>query len=353
MTIERNMTMSNHDLDWLVSQQPDEPPLDPGARERALRALVQHTSSAQRDRGPNLGDLFRTRRFGIPALMGIAALAAAAVVIISGGGRAQTTPGTSATQSHALHASAHRTAVRTPLVRLADDVSTSPVPAGNATVVERTTTSADGQATTVYDLYADDGRYFFSPTQGGLAGEVGAHHNLAGGQFAREIAAAKLAFTGDVQTAAQDMADAPDPSHVVNRNEKVNQAAIKAKEAATGQPVGGGTLFDNYAWEDSQDALVAGSGQPDVRAGVLRILATLPGVTVTHGTSGGQPTLELTAGTPELGAGVTEQLTINADTGVPIQFVGGSSTGGPTGTVDYHVSRATFAALPSGTANSA
>ena len=236
-------------------------------------------------------------------------------------------------------------------MRLADYVSTSPAPAGNATVVARTTTSADGQATTVYDLYADDGQYFFSPTQAGLAGEVSAHHNLAGGQFAREVAAAKLASTGDVQTAAQDMADAPDPSHVVNRNEKVNQAAIKAKEAATGQPQGGGSLFDNYTWEDSQDALVAGSGQPDVRAGVLRILATLPGVTVTHGTSGGQPTLELTAGTPELGPGITEQLTINADTGVPIQFVGGSSTGGPKGTVDYDVSRVSFATLPSGTGN--
>ena len=353
MTIERNTTMGNHDRDWLVSQQPAEPALDPGARERALRALVQHTSSAQRDRGLKLGDLLRARRFGIPALTGIAALAAAAVVLVNGGGRAQTTPGTPAAQSHALHASTHRTRVRPPLVRLADYVSSSAAPAGNATVIERTTTSADGQATTVYDLYADDGQYFFSPTRGGLAGEVSAHHNLAGGQFAREIAAAKLATTGDVQTAAQDMADAPDPGHVVNRNEKVNQAAIKAKEAATGEPLGGGSLFDNWAWENSQDALVAGSGQPDVRAGVLRILATLPGVTVTHGTSRGQPTLQLTAGTPELGPGITEQLTINADTGVPIQFVGGSSAGGPKGTVSYGVSRVTFAALPSGSANSA
>ena len=181
------------------------------------------------------------------------------------------------------------------------------------------------------------------------------HLAFGGGQFAREVAAAKLASTGDVQAAAQEMVDAPDPSHVVNRNETVNQAAIKAKEAATGQPQGGGSLFDNYAWEDSQDALVAGAGQPDVRAGVLRILATLPGVTVTRGTSGGQPTLELTAGTPELGAGIREHLTINADTGVPIQFVGGSSTGGSKATVDYRVSRATFAALQSqsGTANGA
>ena len=180
MTIERNTTMSNHDLDWLVSQQPDEPALDPGARERALRALVQHTSSAQRDRGPDLGDLFRTRRFGIPALRGIAALAAAAVVIISGGGRAQTTPDTSPRKAMRC---TRRASDRCPCAAGAPGGRCEHVsaPAGKATVVERTTASADGQATTVYDLYADDGQDFLSPTQDGLAGEVSAHHNLAGG----------------------------------------------------------------------------------------------------------------------------------------------------------------------------
>ena len=88
---------------------------------------------------------------------------------------------------------------------------------------------------------------------------------------------------------------------------------------------------------------------------MLRILATLPGVTVTNGTSGNQPTLVLTAGSSELGYGCTEQLTINADTGVPIQFVGGAS-GGPTATVDYQVSRVTLANpladLPAGPASS-
>jgi hypothetical protein len=88
---------------------------------------------------------------------------------------------------------------------------------------------------------------------------------------------------------------------------------------------------------------------------VLRILATLPDVTVTSGTSGNQQTLVLTAGSAELGYGYTEQLTIDADSGVPLRFIGGS-TGAPSGTVDYQVSRVTLAnpleKLPSGTSTS-
>ena len=102
------------------------------------------------------------------------------------------------------------------------------------------------------------------------------------------------------------------------------------------------SLYANWVWGNAQDALIAGSGDPQVRAGVLRILATLPDVTVTNGTSGGDPTLVLTAGETELGIGYTEQLTINADTGVPIKFAGGP-TGGQATSVRYKVSRVTLA----------
>jgi hypothetical protein len=272
---------------------------------------------------------------------GVAAAAAAAFVAI--------VPGQSAKVPAASHrVVAHR--VASPLVRLADYVSASPAPLGNAALVARTTTGG-GKSVTVYDLYADDGQYFFSQTESGLAGQVSAQDNLAGGLFAREIAAAKLAATGDVQTAAQDMADAPDPSHVISPtpppSSAADRAAIAAKEGATGL-VESGNLFDNWVWEDSQDALIAGSGDPQVRAGVLRILATLPDVTVTSGTSGGQPTLVLTGGADELGGGYTEQLTINATTGVPISFAGGASGQPPAATVSYQVSRVTTGDIAAG-----
>jgi hypothetical protein len=358
------MKMSNDDLDWLAAQQPERIEIDRAARERALLALVQHATTRTDTHGFRLGSLLRTRVFGLAAATGAAAVAAALVAAVlvlpavgNGGGAAGAGRlGQSARRPQAaVH---HDNSVSSPLARLADYVSASPTPAGDATLVARTTASRGGGSVTVYDLYADDGRYFFSQIESGLGEQVSGDHDLADGLFAREIAAAKLAATGDVQTAAQNMADAPDPSNVISPTQTASdRASIAAKLAAIGRkdvnPGDSGNLFDNWAWENSQDALIAGSGDPQVRAGVLRILATLPGVTVTDGTSGGQPTLVLTAGTPELGAGYTERLTINADTGVPIQSVGGQAGSPPAATVNYEVSRVALANLPSGTANSA
>jgi hypothetical protein len=51
----------------------------------------------------------------------------------------------------------HRVGHGSPLIRLAADVIKAPAPAGNATLVARSTTAADRQTTTVYDLYTDNG----------------------------------------------------------------------------------------------------------------------------------------------------------------------------------------------------
>jgi hypothetical protein len=339
------MNMSNQDLDWLAAEKPQRTELDPGARERALAGLVQHTAAQTSRRDLVIG--FRTRMFGFGVAAGVAAVAAAVVMMANGGGD-PTGAGGISKSAQAPHTTVlHHHAGGSPLVRLADYVSQSVNPTGDATLVARTTTTTGGNSVTVYDLYADDGQYFFSPTEDGLETQVSTHHNLAGGLFAREIAAAKLAATGNVETAVQDMADAADPSNVISPTQKVNPAVAAAKQAATGEPQEG-NLFDNWVWEDSQDAIIAGSGDPEVRVGVLRILAKLPGVTVTQGSSGDQPTLVLSAGTPEMGYDRTEQLTIDAHSGVPIQFVGGEPNQPPAGTVNYAVSRVTLANLPSG-----
>jgi hypothetical protein len=100
--------------------------------------------------------------------------------------------------------------------------------------------------------------------------------------------------TGDLDTAALKMAWAPDTTPVP----AWLSAQVKNMSA-------GGLQIDNYVWEDCEDALIAGSGNPQVRAGVLRLVSALPGITVTRGTFDGQPTLTLTAGAAELGrAGV-------------------------------------------------
>ena len=123
----------------------------------------------------------------------------------------------------------------------------------------------------------------------------------------------------------------------------------------------GGLQIDNYVWEDCEDALVAGSGNPQVRAGVLRLVSALPGITVTQGTADGQPTLTLTAGAAELGDVGTskadpkaatgpayqEAITINADTGIPLQIASGPA-GKVTGTVTYKVTRVKLADIAAG-----
>jgi hypothetical protein len=124
----------------------------------------------------------------------------------------------------------------------------------------------------------------------------------------------------------------------------------------------GGLQIDNYVWENSEDALIAGAGNPEVRAGVLRLVSVLPGITVTDGTVDGQPTLTLTAGAAEVGdmesakanpggAGTEtpyqEAITINADTGIPLGFVGGPP-GQTTVTVNYVVTRVNLADIAAG-----
>ena len=127
-------------------------------------------------------------------------------------------------------------------------------------------------------------------------------------------------------------------------------ATLAAKAAAVGHALPQtGNLYDNWAWENSLDALIVGSGDPQVRAGVLRILATLPDVTVTDGTSDGQPTLVLTGGDAVLGSDYHEQLTIDASTGIPVSFAGGAPGQPTTGTISYQVSRVTTDDIAAGT----
>ena len=160
---------------------------------------------------------------------------------------------------------------------------------------------------------------------------------------------ATYAVTGDLDTAALKMAwpvATPVPAWL--------SAQVKNMSV-------GGIQIDNYVWENCEDSLVAGSGNPQVRAGVLRLVSALPGITVTHGTVDGQPTLTLTAGAAELGnVGIDkanpkadtgpayqEAITINADTGIPLEIASGPA-GQVTGTVTYVVTRVNLADIAAG-----
>ena len=253
-----------------------------------------------------------------------------------------------------------------PLARLAGYIAaTTTRQPGDATLVVRTTTlpASNPQAGTyrVYDLYTDSGPYYFGQTKSALAAQVAAHHTTAGDYFARELAAAKYAVHGDLATARLRMADLSH-SPVQGMSEalvkfKAEELGVKPAPGQSLRDAVGKAMLDNYVWESSQDALVAGSGNPQVRAGVLRLLTTVSGITVTTGTTAGQPTLVVAEVTQTMtpAAGhkfqhyqYQETLTLNARTGVPLGFTGGVIGQRPGTTVTYQVFRVTLAAIAAG-----
>ena len=289
--------------------------------------------------------------------IGAGVVAAAAVAAVGIASAVSSTPARTAQAGRAHPANtgapasaAGSTHAQPPLVVLAADLAAAPRPTGDATLVERETAAPGHASINVWDLYADDGRYFFSQTQAGLPAQVKEDNNQGAGMFGREVAAAIYAATGNLDTAALKMAWAPDTTPVP----AWLSAQVKDMSA-------GGLQIDNYVWENCEDALVAGSGNPRVRAGVLRLVSALPGIAVTHGTVAGQPTLTLTAGAAELGhAGIDkanpkvatgpayqEAITINADTGIPLQVASGPA-GKVAGTVTYVVTRVSLAHIAAG-----
>ncbi|HLH99990.1 MAG TPA: hypothetical protein VKV06_04340 [Acidimicrobiales bacterium] len=233
------------------------------------------------------------------------------------------------------------------LSRLADSVLKSPAEAGNATLVLRSQTDGKGAPIPGADLYADNGRYYYAHTESGLPAQVKAGHSQGGGVFGREVAAAKEAVTGNLDSAIQAMEDAPDPT--------LKTTGINA----------------DWLWEDSLDALMAGAGNPTVRAGVLNLVASLHQVSVANATVNGTSALQLTAHFPNeskcaanhikpttarmkkicaslVGGGFWEQINLDATTGIPLSFAGGAPGQPASYHITYQVSRVTLADVAAG-----
>ena len=209
---------------------------------------------------------------------------------------------------------------------------------GNATLVIRQETYANGQEMSGADLYADNGAYYYATTESGLPAEIAGGDNQGNGGFAREVAAAKYAVDGDLATAQTMMEDA------ALGHSPINAPVATPPNAQVGAKVNA----DNLIWENSLDALNAGAGNPQVHAGVVRLLATLPTITVTDSETNGQPTLTLVAGAAEMPTNYQETLIINANTGIPIDFTGGARGQTPDVTITYQVSRVALSDIAAG-----
>ena len=316
--IERHL---GENLQDLAAGQPFEP--DPDAIERRVRRYLRRRTVLI--------------RAGLGA--GVAAVVALGVTVAIQPTGAK--PGTAQPGSGGHPPTAGQTSAssQVTLTRLASYILASGKPSGDATLVIRNQSYPSQPTISGADLYADNGEYFFAHSASGLPEQVKSDRNQGDGLFAREVAAAVYADHGDLATARERMAEAADPGHAPAPPWTVKKG-----------PAAGSTVSpeDNYIWTNSQDALIAGSGNPQVRAGALRILSTLPEVTVTSTTTGGQATLTLRAGAPAMPGSYQEALVIGAKTGIPVTFTGGVPGHAPDVTVTYQVTRVTLADIAAG-----
>jgi hypothetical protein len=179
--------------------------------------------------------------------------------------------------------------------------------------------------------------------------EVIKNENQADGLNIKEISAARYAASGDLATARKMMAEASSPNDyflsyaarkkVWDKNLPALRALLREKGAKGSElnpqmPTGQILQDDinNSIWDGCQDALQWAAADPQARAGVMRLLASIPAITVVHSTTDGQPTLTITAG-PARFEGFTQVMTVSAATGLQISFVSsapGVATGGET-----------------------
>ncbi|MGC4804272.1 hypothetical protein [Micromonospora sp. DT233] len=252
---------------------------------------------------------------------------------------------------------------------------TSPAPAGNTKLVSLATNltaenaALPGDASLIiekvdvrrgrppsrtrYHLYTDSGMYYYTGAKRALPPVIARGEYLGNGFHPRGLAAARYAATGDVAKAREQMINAvydegkPPPAEEARQREQVLRgkgitsppAIDEARKRA---------IADNHLWVNSVDVLSAGGGDPKVRAGVLRLIATIPEVTVVDSTAGGQPALTLTAKVFE-GYDNRQVLTINAQNGVPIRSVTDDPESKTLSVSTFKVSRVTVADIRAGT----
>jgi len=341
--------MTPHDeRTWLADRQPRPSSPDAEATARARAALLAHAApeplAAVDHDGRRAAPSGRTRR-ALPRILGLAAVAAVAAVVVtsvlpSGGG-----PG----DGDLL---APRAAEAAPLVVLARNIQAHPAAAGDATLVRLHHEYPGEPSVDRVDLFFDDGRYLYAPSLEKLR-HTTAVKEPTGAHTQRKLAAAAAAADLPPARAVRGMiqADSPPgfPDHMGEPG-LPHADEVSAEERAAGRrtsaqlrtdPKRRAELVENVLWGNTMDALVAGAGRADVRAGAMKLLATSPTVKVTKDTVAGRDVLHVTE--TSFADGYTETLTVDGGTGVITKMTGGVAGQPPSVTVDYDVERVTGA----------
>jgi hypothetical protein len=354
------------ELDWLTEERPAPLPLDCGTTARVRTELLT-SGAAKGSFRPRFRQTDRLRsRASRVALSGVALAACAGVAMLA-------TEGGRPSSGSGLRSSVVQSASAKQLNHLSIKLASDAAPIGDATLVLRTQSYPNSPAMTGADLYADNGDYYYATALSGLPAAIKANETVNSGssdQEVRDIDAAKAALTGPIDAAREQMSTANlDPGvkpQTIDPHETIAQETagvpaamrqqleqklkqVQANDAA--QDVQSEMTQENgMIWDNSMDALLAGAGDPQVRAGVLKLLATVPQIQATQSTLDGQPTLDLTASLLSSKSGIyQEQLILNANTGIPLEMIGGNVGQTPSVTVDYTISRVTVSSIENGT----
>lgn len=314
-----------NELEWLNDQRPDVREPDWSAARADLLAHIE--AASRQDAAPRrAAPPRRPRARWRPrlAFLAVAGLVAAAMAVAWPTKGPAPGPGVIGPPEQAVAA---------PLVRLSQQIAQEPEPKGDATLVHRSHHFPDGKDFTGNDLYLDDGRYYFGATRkelkdAGLQSDV--NDKLLDAAAKGDRAGVINATWGD-----EGKPEAAPPAEALADRKKILEA--KGVDPATVRPLSQKTQDDNRAWFGSMDALLAGAGRADVRAGVMKILSEMPKVKVTETAE----TLALTQ--TDFTDGYEETLIIDAKTGVPVKFVGGTHGQEPSVVVDYEIKRVTAA----------
>lgn len=327
----------------LLQDMRDVEPLQPRAYEEA-RAVLRSALAAPE--APTRRTRWGMRRkVGLGAAALIAASAATGLVI------------TSTSPSSAPLTTPASGAANPILTKLVAEISPMQPESGDATLTVRNLLPTSDKVTDYgIDLYTDDGTYYWGNDRTALRRALTRNGGDTG--YKRGIAVALYAVKGDLGTARARMAVANFPpgtdlEEAQRAGERTKIEKLKAAAKARGEkyvppkPLTAEqqkAITDNHIWSNAIDTLIAAPRNPQVRAGVLRIMATMPKVKVTKSTTASHPTLTLTDTWANTGS---EKLVINANTGQPVALTS-SASDAPNRTMYYHTTRVTLTDIKSG-----
>ncbi|MEU8392257.1 hypothetical protein [Micromonospora sp. NPDC048842] len=315
-----------------------------------------HESSPALQRRRRIGT---AGRLGIGAGVGVAAAAAVVAVVLNSPATGGMEAGKDSSAATSGSTSVDGSAERAPLMTLAGSIKTVTPSAGDAWLVKATQVHGAKTMQVVYTLYTDGHAIYTGNSVRDIKRAIARHQDqMTDGGYAPLLKAAVAAADSspaDGRTqmlkAAKDPLVGLDPAAqkaVWDKQQAAAQVIIKQKGGnAKPKPYSPQAVqrhFDNALWTYSTQALSAGDGNTQVRAGVLRLLSTISAVSVKNSTTHGNATLTITAGPEVFGGEGSEVLTIDAKTGMLVKDVS-TVPGLPQASTTYESSRVTKADL--------